>query len=113
MLVGDARTGKTRWVKRMLGISTQSDEYLPTRGVEVRAVRRDLQPPITLNIWDSAGNPKFGGLCEGYYVRTDIFLVMGEDNGWSVKAQDHDSTVPVMHITPDTTFEDIVTRLQS
>lgn len=32
---------------------------------------------IKLNIWDTAGNIKYGGLMEGYYIDADVFIIFG------------------------------------
>ena len=45
-------------------------KYIPTLGVEVRPLRFATNfVPIVFNVWDTAGQEKFGGLRDGYYIK--------------------------------------------
>ena len=45
-------------------------KYIPTLGVEVRPLRFSTNfGPIVFNVWDTAGQEKFGGLRDGYYIK--------------------------------------------
>lgn len=59
-MIGDAKTGKTKWINNILG--TDDDKYVPTIGVNVFPIEIEN---IKLNIWETAGNIKYGGLMEG------------------------------------------------
>ncbi len=68
VLVGDGGVGKTTFVKRHL---TGEDEkkYEATVGVEVRPLDfHTTRGKIRFNVWDTAGQEKFGGLRDGYYI---------------------------------------------
>jgi GTP-binding nuclear protein Ran len=71
VLVGDGGTGKSSFVKFVT--SGQFDcRYIATLGSE-------LTPwtcgPIHFTIWDTAGQEKFGGLRDGYYIEADAVLI--------------------------------------
>lgn len=51
--------------------------YIPTIGVEVRRLKFDTNYGVwVLNCWDTAGQEKFGGLREGYYIDGDAAIIM-------------------------------------
>jgi len=68
VLVGDGGTGKTTFVKRHLTGEFEK-KYVATLGVEVHPlVFYTNFGPIKFNVWDTAGQEKFGGLRDGYYI---------------------------------------------
>ena len=69
VLVGDARVGKTTLVRHAL-MGEHTNKYIPTLGDEVHPI-----------VWDCAGNPRFGGLCGGYYIQADIAIVLYNNVG--------------------------------
>lgn len=76
VLVGDGGVGKTTLTKRHLTGEFQT-KYMPTLGVEVQSLRFNTsEGPLVFNIWDTAGQEKFGGLRDGYYVHADCAVVM-------------------------------------
>jgi GTP-binding nuclear protein Ran len=84
ILVGDGGVGKTVFTKRHL-IGEFDRKYIATIGVEVHPlvfrVTSDSRPSLTevcFNIWDTAGQEKFGGLRDGYYVRGQCAIVMAD-----------------------------------
>lgn len=69
LLVGDGGTGKTTFVKRHLTGEFEK-KYVATLGVEVHPlVFHTNRGPIKFNVWDTAGQEKFGGLRDGYYIK--------------------------------------------
>lgn len=80
VLVGDGGTGKTTFVKRHLtgefekkyiGELIHRSHFLirmaATLGVEVRPLQfYTTRGPIVFNVWDTAGQEKFGGLRDAY-----------------------------------------------
>ena len=66
VLVGDGDTGKTTPVKHHL--TGESEKCIVTRSVESHSpcsiLTEDL--PIKFNVWDAAGQEKFGGRRDGY-----------------------------------------------
>lgn len=72
VLVGDGGTGKTTFVKRHLTGEFEK-RYVATLGVEVHPlVFHTNRGPIRFNVWDTAGQEKFGGLRDGYYIQVCV-----------------------------------------
>merc|ERR1712085_121122 len=62
ILVGDGGVGKTTFVKRHLTGEFEK-KYVATLGVEVHPLLfHTNRGPIKFNVWDTAGQEKFGGL---------------------------------------------------
>jgi len=74
VLVGDGKRGKTDFVLR-LGGNLPRETYTPTQGVEVHPIRTSVG---VVKIWDTAGQEKYGGLCDGYYIKADAFIIFAE-----------------------------------
>uniref|UniRef100_A0AAA9S0Z2 GTP-binding nuclear protein Ran n=1 Tax=Bos taurus TaxID=9913 RepID=A0AAA9S0Z2_BOVIN len=76
VLVGDGGTGKTTFVKRHLTGEFEK-KYVATLGVEVHPlVFHTNRGPIKFNVWDTAGQEKFGGLRDGYYIQAQCAIIM-------------------------------------
>lgn len=76
VLVGDGGTGKTTFVKRHLSGEFEK-KYIATVGVEVHPLLFHTNyGPIVFNVWDTAGQEKFGGLRDGYYVNGQCGIIM-------------------------------------
>lgn len=76
VLVGDGGTGKTTFVKRHLSGEFEK-KYIATVGVEVRPLLFHTNcGPIVFNVWDTAGQEKFGGLRDVYYVQGQCGIIM-------------------------------------
>lgn len=77
-LLGDGGVGKTTLVKRHLTGEFEK-KYVATLGVEVHPLRFNTNYGTkVLNIWDCAGQEKFGGLRDGYYIHSKGLIVMFE-----------------------------------
>ncbi|KAJ6189828.1 hypothetical protein N7519_004736 [Penicillium mononematosum] len=68
VLVGDGGTGKTTFVKRHLTGEFEK-KYIATLGVENYGA-------IQFDVWDTAGQEKFGGLRDGYYINGQCGIIM-------------------------------------
>lgn len=76
VIVGDGGTGKTTFVKRHLSGEFEK-RYVPTIGVEVHPMIFHTNcGPIKFEVWDTAGQEKFGGLKDGYYVEAHCAIIM-------------------------------------
>lgn len=88
IIVGDKGVGKTSYV-RYLQTDEFEEKHVCTLGVEVHPVRYNHEVsykrgaknirkvyPACFNTWDCAGDPRFGGLRDGYYIQADCALVM-------------------------------------
>ncbi|CAE6504563.1 unnamed protein product [Rhizoctonia solani] len=76
VLVGDGGTGKTTFVKRHLTGEFEK-KYIATLGVEVHPLAFTTNfGTICFNVWDTAGQEKFGGLRDGYYIQGQCGIIM-------------------------------------
>jgi len=76
VLVGDGGTGKTTFVKRHLTGEFEK-KYVATLGVEVHPLEfHTNRGPLVFNVWDTAGQEKFGGLRDGYYIQGQCAIIM-------------------------------------
>uniref|UniRef100_A0A7S1IV12 GTP-binding nuclear protein n=1 Tax=Eutreptiella gymnastica TaxID=73025 RepID=A0A7S1IV12_9EUGL len=76
ILVGDGGTGKTTFVKRHLTGEFEK-KYIATIGVEVHPLTfHTNRGVICFNVWDTAGQEKFGGLRDGYYIQGQCAIIM-------------------------------------
>jgi GTP-binding nuclear protein Ran len=76
ILVGDGGVGKTTFVKRHLTGEFEK-KYVATLGVEVHPLRFFTNlGEIVFNVWDTAGQEKFGGLRDGYYIQGMCAIIM-------------------------------------
>merc|ERR1712054_10550 len=76
VLVGDGGVGKTTLVKRHLTGEFEK-KYIPTLGVEVHPLKFTTNcGPLVFNVWDTAGQEKFGGLRDGYYIQGQCAIIM-------------------------------------
>jgi len=76
VLVGDGGVGKTTFVKRHLTGEFEK-KYIATIGVEVHPLRFNTNAgEVCFNVWDTAGQEKFGGLRDGYYIKGNCAIIM-------------------------------------
>ena len=68
-LVGDGGTGKAIWLMKR-HLTGEFEKYVATLGVEVHPLMfHTNRGPIKFNVWGTAGQEKFGGLRDGYYIQ--------------------------------------------
>ncbi|KAJ1947649.1 GTP-binding nuclear protein gsp1/Ran [Kickxella alabastrina] len=76
VLVGDGGTGKTTFVKRHISGEFEK-RYIATIGVEVHPLMFTTNKGnLVFNTWDTAGQEKFGGLRDGYYISGQCGIIM-------------------------------------
>lgn len=69
--MGEAQVGKSWLIKVLHGINV--DVYEPTLGVDMTPIVHHDQ---RLNVWDTAGDPRYEGLGSVYYIGADIGVLM-------------------------------------
>lgn len=80
VFVGEANTGKTAFLFRHLSGQFRP-QYTPTLGVEVYPLRFQTNlGPICFNVWDCAGDERYGGLRDGYFLMANGCLLFGGPN---------------------------------
>jgi GTP-binding nuclear protein Ran len=76
VLLGDGGTGKTVFINRH-NTGEFEKKYIATMGAQVIGLRFYTSVgEIIFNIWDTAGQEKFGGLRSGYYTEAHACLMM-------------------------------------
>jgi len=77
MLVGRGRCYWQNYLREAPQIWRVRKKYIPTLGVEVHPlVFYTTRGPICFNVWDTAGQEKFAGLRDGYYIQGDCAIMM-------------------------------------
>jgi GTP-binding nuclear protein Ran len=78
VLVGDSGVGKSAFVRRHLAGEFEK-KHIKTLGVEVHPLTfSTTRGVICFSTWDTAGDEKLGGRCDGYYVNADAVIVFGD-----------------------------------
>jgi GTP-binding nuclear protein Ran len=76
LLVGDEHVGKTSYVSRHL-TGEFPKKYDPTKGVEVKTLDFHTNRGILkFKCWDCAGQERYGGLRDGYYLKGQCAIIM-------------------------------------
>lgn len=76
ILIGDGGTGKTTLVKRHLTGEFKM-QYNATLGVEVEQLLFNTNRGVfRIDVWDSAGQERYGGLRDGYFVQSQCAIIM-------------------------------------
>jgi len=102
VLGGDGGVGKTTFVKRHRTGEFER-KYVATMGVEVNPLPFYTSlGVIVFNVWDTAGQEKFGGLRDGYYIGGQCAIIM-----FDVTARVTYRSVPIWHKDLTRVCEDI------
>jgi GTP-binding nuclear protein Ran len=76
ILVGDGGVGKTTFVKRHLTGEFEK-KYISTIKVEVHLLNLYTNKgKVVLELWDTCGQEKYGGLRDGYYIGAHCAILM-------------------------------------
>ena len=76
VLVGDGGVGKTTYIRRHKTGEFEK-KYVATLGVEVHPLDFNTNyGNVRFNVWDTAGQEKFGGLKDGYYILSQGAIMM-------------------------------------
>lgn len=76
IVVGDGGVGKSAFIKRHRTGEFEK-RYIATMGVEVNPLLfHTNQGNIIFNVWDCAGQEKYSGLGDGYYIGAQAAIIM-------------------------------------
>jgi len=76
IIEGDGGVGKTSFIKRLITGEFER-RYVATLGVVVNVCKLKTNCGlIAFNIWDCAGQERFGGLRDGYYIGANAAIIM-------------------------------------
>ena len=84
-LIGAGGVGKTSLLRSWRGQEV-AGQYIPTMGVEVHPLKRTYTDPdgptldVTWNVWDCAGQEKYRGLREAYYIGAHAIILVYDPN---------------------------------
>ncbi len=73
VFVGDGGVGKTSYLEK-LRTGKFEKKYIATLGVVVHPIHV-VENVCTFNCWDTAGQEKFGGFRDGYYINANCGVV--------------------------------------
>lgn len=73
VLIGPTDSGKTSFANYVKS-GKFSENHLATLGVECHTWQ-NIADDVTFTVWDVAGDPKFRGLGDGYYIGADLCLL--------------------------------------
>lgn len=77
-LIGNANLGKSSFITKI--ITGEFETKTPTMGVEVYPVKFNNKQ---FNVWDCAGDNRFGGLRDGYYLNSEFCIIMFDNTQFS------------------------------
>ena len=105
IITGDAGVGKTTFVKQQV-CDKFTTKYAPTLGVDVVPITFNSNyGSIIFDVWDTAGQEKYGFLCEGYYIGGHGAICMFDTTsntsyrnvrGWIKKIRDENKNIPTI-----------------
>ncbi len=88
VFLGEAASGKSITLKRLLG-DEYEHRYVATMGANLRqfdlqlhSTQTNKTSKMSINIWDTSGIEKYGGLREGYYTQANAAIIFhrADDN---------------------------------
>jgi GTP-binding nuclear protein Ran len=102
-LIGESQSGKTSLLRSLMGESSWlEDDYSPTVGANVQ--RFKLNETEEVEIWDCAGDERFKGLDEGYYLQSQQCLIVTTPTSlftlpwWIKKIRSVEKDIPILII---------------
>ena len=76
LLIGSGGVGKSSLIRKLL-TGRFKEKYDATIGAKVyELVLNTSNGEVTINVWDTAGQEKFGSLRDTYYTKADMAIIM-------------------------------------
>lgn len=105
IIVGNSKRGKSEWVQRLLH-KRRRGIYIATQGVEISSLT--LSSNKVVRIWDMAGQAKYCGLSDAYYINASAALIFvdneEEATHWLNEVMRICSPIPVFFITQNSSI---------
>ena len=118
IFVGEANTGKTTFLRHHV-TSEFRPQYHPTMGVEVYPLLFQTNlGPICFNVWDCAGDERYGGLRDGYFLMANGCLLFGGNSVGDLEKWNNDvvrvtGPIPTVVVASKSDLAEMKTRLVS
>lgn len=107
MLIGNSAVGKTTYINSLINNSFEK-KYIGTLGVELKSVNTfkvlNNEKDIIFNIWDCAGQEKFGAFNSTYCKNCDACIIMFEKytkkwlNTWISYIKENNNNTPIIFV---------------
>ena len=103
VLAGSGGSGKTTFINKLMPGGKFCPKYIATLGVGVQSI--DINENVVFNIWDTAGQEKFTGLGDGYYIGAHAAVIFydlssltsyNERKAWVNKIRRVCGNIPIM-----------------
>uniref|UniRef100_A0A6B2LHE7 GTP-binding nuclear protein n=1 Tax=Arcella intermedia TaxID=1963864 RepID=A0A6B2LHE7_9EUKA len=78
IVIGDGSVGKTSFIRKFS--SYKEPKYISTAKWDVQQCSYlvDGDKVVLFNMWDTCGREKFGGLRDGYYIGSEVVIIMAD-----------------------------------
>ena len=102
VLSGDGGVGKSSFVARHISDKFKN-EYTATLGVDVHPlVFQATYGTIVFDVWDTAGQEKFGGMTDSYYINAKAAIVMFDVGSLTTRKNIKKWIDMYVNVAPDT-----------
>lgn len=100
-MIGNGGVGKTSIVSQLVS-ELFTSRYFATMGVEVHPISLNTNyGKIVFQVWDCAGQERYGGLRDGYYIESQACIgVIEKGNQLSVRMLNQDLTHELLRDLP-------------
>lgn len=101
-LIGESQSGKTSLLRSLMGDSSWIEDYSPTIGANVQHLK--LNETKEVEVWDCAGDERFKGLDECYYLQSHEVLIVTTPSSlftlpwWIKKVRSIEENIPILII---------------
>lgn len=112
VLAGDAGVGKSSALYHAMS-GEQTNRYVPTIGASLTPLTYDIEDVrITLNVWDTAGNPAYECLPDGYYIEANgVIIVADNPNRYLDRVVRMCPDARIIHVRPDELDDSSFTKM--
>jgi GTPase SAR1 family protein len=110
IFVGKQRTGKTRAVTSLINKTENNDIhthiYTPTQSVHISTYKNKSGKEFY--IWDTAGDRRYEGLGEAYYIGAELCITFGNKKAAEQRVKNIIPDIKIHHYSSLTKLEEIL-----